>query len=231
MYYGVFNNQFFACEDFDGRKAAWMVNDRDSGAGATVTQLDHHGGIARLAVTATDPAQAGLSSQEIFRPEYGDRIEINTMLRISQIADYGLFFGVANDDATNLIAENEDGTLFTAAGISDIAGLLVEGNQDSGSFKAVTKKDGVASALADLLPDPGVPTAAKWLRLGLSIFKSGTVQFRLGNTQVAEIANAIDPKDNYAAAVILDGRGTATNVDLDYIMWTAPRHLDFADGF
>ena len=228
MVYPVSINQYYACEDFDRPAASWLLGSTTA-TGGSVVRSDAHGGQARLAVTAAATAGVSLATQSILRPTSGGRIEVNTMVKLSNLAAASFFFGISRDDDVAVHIENEDGTLAAATNVWDAAGFLLEGEEDA-EFKAIARNNSVFSALMDL-PAVPAPVVDKWMRLGISVYESGTVQFRVGNQQVLEITNAVRPNQDYSVVLGIDGRDTAYNCDVDYITWNAPRINDFINGY
>ena len=229
MEYPTFSGQYSAIEDFDRPAASWLLGSTTA-SGGSVVRRDSPGGQARFACTTSASAGVSLATQLIFRPEVGGRIDINTMIKLSNIAAASLFFGVSRDDDVAVHIENEDGTLAAATNVDDAAGFLLEG-EESAEFKAITRKSDVFGELLDLSSQVPAPVVDKWMRLGLSIYASGTVQFRVANQQVLEVKDAIRPDQSYAVVLGIDGRGTAYNLDVDFISWNAPRINDFINGY
>ena len=228
MEYPTFSGQYSAIEEFDRPAASWLLGSTTATGGAVV-RSDAHGGQARLSVTAAATAGVSLATQLILRPDNGARIDINTMVKLSNLAAASFFFGISRDDDVAVHIENEDGTLAAGTNVWDAAGFLLEGEEEA-EFKAIARNNSVFSALMDL-PAVPAPVVDKWMRLGISVYASGTVQFRVGNQQVLEITKAVRPKQDYSVVLGIDGRDTAYNCDVNYIAWNAPRINDFLNGY
>ena len=98
------------------------------------------------------------------------------------------------------------------------------------AWKSISKKKSVASSLGDipLLP---APVAGMWMRLGLSLYRSGTVDLRFGNGYKVTLEEAVDPKRSFSAVVGLDGRATATSVWVYRLVVTGPLQEHYSPGY
>lgn len=203
------------CDDFTQAQSDNNPWHETNAAGGSQSVHDEHGGWKRHALTAAQTAACLTATGQVIRPDMGAPVTLEIYIRTSDADKSSIFFGLTDDkdEANAVIIEDEDGNLNTVP--TDAAGFLLEGEQDL-TWQAVGVKGGndLPQVLLSEMDDAADGVVQV---LGLQVWTDGTVLFFDNRRQVLKVDKMLDPTKTYAVAWSSDGRGTAHNVDADYV--------------
>ena len=175
--------EFF--EDFTGYQTdvdAYAINNTVSGATASVTAIGE-GGVARIALEASDAQSANFATPVIWRPDKGGPLIVEARVRTSDASKSSMFFGLTDDLDDTVIIEDEDGALNTVP--ADAVGFLLEGEQD-GTWQAVSVKNNINGPQTPLGHDAFDAKDSRWQLLTLIVNESGDVKFYIDGSLQTE---------------------------------------------
>ena len=197
------------------------------GTGGSHAILNQANGYLRQGLTTAATAGNMAATGLFFEPRSGGGpLILDTRVRTSDADSSSIFFGLTDavTETNGVVIENEDGTLNTNP--TDAFGFLLEGEQDE-TIQAIGVKGGVDHSLV-ALTDAEDFVNGEFRHLRLEVLSNGTVRFLVDGANVHEekdyftLGTAAAPKA-YAAVMSSDGRGTAYNVDWDYLYTCHPR--------
>ncbi len=194
-------------------------------SGATQDVTNKHGGWWRQ-VMAGDNADAALfAAERMFEADEGFEINFEVGVRSSTGNTTAAFFGLTDDpvESVAVILENEAGTVNNVA--ADSVGFLIEGPQDL-TWQAAGSQNAVANSLVALTEGADfLANTTQYLRMELNPNDNGTVLFHIDGDLVATQTAYFRSSILFCPAFNSDDRGTAFNLDVDFIYCSAPRSL------
>lgn len=232
----VNNVDIVKTSDVDG-SPTWNALDRlglrfTTNGGAATTAgwrgLPEGNGWLRAVVTADQDDDMMASWGRTLEPvSGGGPIEFSTKVRTSDADKSSIFMGLGDAEtyANGIVIEDEDGALNTVP--ADAFGFLLEGEQDL-TIQAVGVKAGADHPQVALTETEDFEdNVARQLKL--EVVSNGAVRFLVDTALVHETAagyfttgTKAAPKQ-YAPIIAVSGRGTALNVDWDYLFKCHPR--------
>jgi len=192
---------------------------------ATMDLRQGHGGWWRMTLGSGEGESAALvSAESMIEIDEGEPVIFEARLRLSNAAKSSIFVGFTDVATDGFVMENEDSTFNTVA--SDAFGFLLEGEQDSAAWTVMGVEGDVDKAQA-VLPANRIPVAKNdttyTLRIEANSNGSGTVRAYVDGQFGTTVTNYFDSSRQWFFGISADGRGTAYNVDIDYIKVSMPR--------
>jgi hypothetical protein len=202
-----------------------------SGTPATADITNRHGGWWRFTLGTNDADDIMLAGEVSWEVDEGSPLIYETRCRTSVAASTHIFAGMsdANTESSAIgVIHDEDGTLVTTA--DDAFGFMLEGERQI-KWQAVSTQDNATHAQTTL---SGSADAAndtdQVLRVVATTRDSGTAEYYVGTSLefgggklVSTLTGSISSEVVYAPVIQANGRGSAVNVDFDYIFVQAPR--------
>ena len=188
--------------------------------GVHSTRQENGNSMWNLGLNATETDALTLAGEVMWVPEAGGELIIEGRVRVNVVNKASVFFGFsdANTEASDVVIEDEDGTLNTVP--SDAVGFLLEGEQ-SAHWRSVAVKGDNASAL---VARGEAVENNEWVKLALEINAEGDVWFVVnGKREGDRNEKMIDPTKKFCGMFSADARGTAYNAALDYLYICGPR--------
>lgn len=205
----------------DASAARWY----ESATTATQDLRAGHGGWWRMTVgTSQTDACSLISMEAMAEVDEGETVVLEGRIRTSDADKSSIFFGFTDARDDEVIIENEDSTINTVA--TNAFGFLLEGEQDGAAW-TVMGVEGDTDKTQAVIPITRIAAAADsttyTLRLEASSAGSGTVRAFVNGKLGTTLTNYFDSSNQWFVGIGADGRGTAYNVDIDYIKLTGPR--------
>ncbi|KKK78301.1 hypothetical protein LCGC14_2844960, partial [marine sediment metagenome] len=191
---------------------------------ATQDILNRHGGWWRMVIAGDEADAVMLAGERVFEIDEGSPVIFEVRLRTSDSNVSAIWVGLTDDPVESLAipytVEDGTGELVTA---TDQVGFLLEGETDE-TWQAVGAQNGTGNTAEALTtgPDSADDTTIT-LRMELWPDDGGTVEYSINGKLVATKTNWFRSGILFCPAVACDDRGTAFNLDIDYIFCTAPR--------
>ena len=201
------------CEHFWDADAQARVAATLTGAVAQI--LQDTGGWRRTVIRANEGDSDVYRLNERARPDRnGGPIQASFRFRTSNVGKSALFFGLADVlPAASTFIEDEDGVLTT--NVANAVGFMLEGEQ-SRFLQIVSvnqNRDGDQIVLSDTFELEN----NKIYVVSVLVNWQGDALLRINGEDIRRVDKAVDPAISYFASVGADARGTAYNLDVDYV--------------
>lgn len=190
---------------------------------ATQDILNRHGGWWRQVMAGDDGDATLIAWEQTWEIDEGAPIVMEVRLRTSDSDKSSIFVGFTDNNAESggVVIEDEDGTLNTVA--TDAYGFLLEGQQDE-TWQAVgvdTDVDNTQAAMTNTTD--AADDTTQTVRMEAHTVSSGTVLYYVDGILGSTRTSWVDTSLVLCPAVSCDDRGTAYNLDTDYVYVRAVR--------
>jgi len=193
--------------------------------------ISKHGGWWRQTVSTGETDDVLLSAELAWEADEGFPVVFETRLVSSDVSTsaIGVYMTDANTETNAVLPyENEDGTVASLA--TDLAGFLLEGEQDETWNAVGVQNDTDNTAVALTLGADGVDATVQVLRMELSPDNSGRALYYIGESVEAGGGKLVSTQTSwFRSSIVLvpmvgvNSRTTALTVDYDYLYVTAGR--------
>ena len=197
-------------------------------SGASQDLTNKHGGWWRQVMGGNDSDAALLAGERMFEADEGFPLVFEVGVRSSVGLTTACFLGLTDDPVESIavIIENEDGVLNSVA--ADAVGFLLDAEASSTglTWQAAGVQNDVDNSLVALTEAADfAANVTQYLRMELNPNDSGTVLFHIDGDLVATQTSYFRSSVLFCPAFNSDDRGTAFNLDVDFLYCSAPRSL------
>lgn len=232
-YYGYPSAFVTLWEDFTRDNVTNLVE--TVGSSAVQNIADVHGGWWRQVLDGGDADDLLIAAEVVWEVDEGGALVFETRHQSDVVTSQGLFAGMsdANTESNGINPiSGEDGTDVTTA--TDAFGFLNDesagGTQDT-TWEAVGVQNNTDNTSVSLsLASDMVAATPQVLRMEANVNDSGTVRYYIGTAEQMSGGRTVSTRTawfrsgiQYCPVLGADDRGTATNVDWDYMFVSAPR--------
>lgn len=165
-----------------------------------------------------------IAGELAFEADEGSPVIFETRLQMSSVTDFAVCVGMTDDcrQASGILVEDEGGTLEYDP--EDCYCFMVEGDQSSGYWQAVSSVNDVDSTQVSLTLGAAVAASTtQTLRLEANPNDSGTVYYFIDGALVSTRTSWFRSSVVMCPALTSDDRDTASDVLYDYLYARAPR--------
>ena len=189
------------------------------GVGGGIDRQETRTGCVRITLSNLQTAGGSMAGDVQYRPDENGRILwLEGRVRTSNASSASCFFGFTDANNDTVIIEDEDGNLNTVP--SDAAGLLLEGEQLQ-RFQVVSVRGDNDGPQVDF-NEINIANN-EWHVLRIEVNTEGDVKCAVDGFYSDWQRGILDPTKEYCWAFSADGRGTAYNVEIDYLELQASR--------